>query len=133
MRLILALLVAGLAGCSLFIEDDSELGLGDYDDYLDQRATLVAELDRLIGEAEADAPEACRVVLFGDKPCGGHWDARVYSATASDPGAVEALADEITDLDRDAIRRFGLASDCSVTPTPRATFEDGRCLARYGG
>ncbi|MDT0633076.1 hypothetical protein RQM47_09675 [Rubrivirga sp. S365] len=121
MRYLLALFAAAaLAGCSLAGDD--------YDDYLDDRARLVADLDRLIGAAEADAPGACRVVAVGAKACGGPADYRVYS-TAADAEAVERVAAEITTLDEDANRRFELISDCSVPPEPRPALVGGRCVA----
>ena len=122
------LLVLSVAGCSFFIEDDSALG-SDYDAYLNQRAALVADLDALIGDAEADAPAACRVVAVGRKACGGPAAFRVYSATASDAEAVDELAAEITRLDAWANDAFGLVSDCSVPTEPTPVVVDGRCQA----
>lgn len=109
-----------LAGCSLTGDD--------YDDYLEDRARLVAELDRRIGAAEADAPDACHVVAVGAKACGGPTDYRVYSS-AADVEAVEAAAAAVTALDEDANRRFDLVSDCMVVVPPRPALVGGRCVA----
>ncbi len=126
MRGTLALLVL-LGGCS-FVLDDGTLA-PDYDGYVRQRADLVADLDALIGDAEADAPAACRVVAVGHKACGGPAAFRIYSTVDSDAEAVEALADEITRLDTWANTEFGLASDCSVPVEPTPLVVNGRCQA----
>jgi hypothetical protein len=117
-----------LAGCSFWAGDDPA-GV-DFDDYLDDRAALVAELEALIGSAEAESEAACRVVAVGHKACGGPAEYRVYSATDSDADAVEALAERIAELDREAIERFGLVSDCAVAPEPAPALVDGQCVAR---
>lgn len=119
-RLPALVLLASVAGCSLAGDD--------HDDYLADRARLVAELDRRIGPATADEPGACRVVAFGSKACGGPAGYRVYSASLNERAVLETAA-EIAALDEDANRRLGLISDCSLQEPPRPALVGGRCVA----
>ncbi len=125
------------AGCSTFSETDPAAGrtLASFDveteeEYRAKRAEMVAALDEMIGAAEAADVAACRVVAVGEKACGGPAAFLVYSATASDADAVEALAGEITALDREANRAFDLVSDCMARLEPAPALVDGRCVVK---
>ena len=129
-RPLLALLPFLVAGCGLFVEDDADLGaFADVEAYQEERAALDAELDRVIGGAEAGDPAACHVVAVGAKACGGPWGHRVYSSEASPVGAVESLARAITEADRQANAQFSLVSDCQAVGPPRPALIGGRCVA----
>jgi hypothetical protein len=125
------LLVAVVSGCSVFGDDDRELGaFSSYEEYVEERADREADLARLIGDADASDLGVCRTVAVGRKACGGPLHYAVYSAEASDADAVERMAQAITDLDIRANRQFGLASTCDVTPVPEVVLADGQCRVR---
>ena len=106
--LVLSAALAG-AGCNAFVDED---------------------LDRLIGDAEASGLSACRTVPVGAKACGGPTDYAVYSAEASEAAAIVQTAEEITRMDEQANREFGLGSDCAVTPEPAVVWVGGQCRAQ---
>ena len=121
------------AGCSVFIDDDRDLGaFGSYEMYQAERQAAVADLDRLIGDAEASGLAACQTVPVGAKACGGPTDYAVYSAEASEAAAIVQTAEEITQLDEQANREFDLTSDCAVTPEPTVVWAGGQCQAESG-
>ena len=126
MRALALIVLVGLSGCSMAVDDSGRAT------YLDERAALLARLDAAIGEARADGPAACRVLPVGEKACGGPAEHRVYSVTDGDPAEAEALATEIAALDREATERLGLVSDCAVVAAPRVVWEGGQCRAGAG-
>ena len=95
-----------------------------------ERQAAVADLDRLIGDAEASGLAACQTVPVGAKACGGPTDYAVYSAEASEAAAIVQTAEEITRMDEQANREFGLGSDCAVTPEPTVVWVGGQCRAQ---
>ena len=128
--LILVALVA-CSGCSTFGETEETSGLAadpeTVEAYYEVRAEKVAALDAAIGDASAASAAACRVVPVGVKPCGGPHAYRAYAASGEGAATVEALADEIAELDRAANERFGIVSTCEVLPEPPVVFEGGTC------
>ena len=66
----------------------------------------------------------------GAKACGGPTDYAVYSAEASEAAAIVQTAEEITRMDEQANREFGLGSDCAVTPEPAVVWVGGQCRAQ---
>jgi len=118
----LAIVVAlFIAGCGWFgtskPQDAGELQLIE--------AQLLAE----VGEARADSVEQCRVLLYGAKPCGGHWHSLVYSTAEGDETRIRSLAEQYTELQSEINRTLGLASDCMMEPVPTAELVGGRCVA----
>ena len=135
MRCLPALLVLSAAlakaGCNAFVDDDRDLGtFGSFEVYQQARQAAEADLDRLIGDAEASGLSACRTVPVGAKACGGPTDYAVYSAEASEAAAIVQTAEEITRMDEQANREFGLGSDCAVTPEPTVVWVGGQCRAQ---
>ena len=128
--LVLSAALAG-AGCNAFVDDDRDLGtFGSFEVYQQARQVAEADLDRLIGDAEASGLSACRTVPVGAKACGGPTDYAVYSAEASEAAAIVQTAEEITRMDEQANREFGLGSDCAVTPEPTVVWVGGQCRAQ---
>ncbi|WP_420454422.1 hypothetical protein [Rubrivirga sp.] len=132
-RLLICLLCVVASGCSLFSEDDTDLGtFSDYEAYLEEREDLLAELDREIGEARASDIVACAVVAIGEKACGGPTGYRVYSTEASDVSEINRLAEAIAAMDRQANRQFELASTCDVPVEPTVALVGGQCRVGDG-
>ena len=126
-----ALVTLVVAGCGLFVEDDSALALTcDMDGYLAERADLAADLDAAIGDPRATDVGACRAVAVGAKACGGPRSYAVYSTLTSDAEAVVRLAAEIEALDERANRVCQLVSECAFVEEPAVVVVDGRCEAR---
>lgn len=112
------------------VGNDDRLGtFASYQQYLDVRARLEADLAQFIGEAEAGTLDACRTVSVGAKACGGPASYAVYSSETSAPQAVESMAQAIRDLDDQANRQFELASDCAFVSPPTVVLEGGQCRA----
>lgn len=126
----LALLTVLATGCGLFVEDDRDLGaFGSYEGYQELRQEALATLDQAVGDAEASSLAACRTVPVGAKACGGPASYAVYSTEAGDPETVQQVAEEITRLDEQANREFGLYSTCSLVAEPTVVWVDGQCRA----
>jgi hypothetical protein len=111
------------AGCSFF-----ELSQDDYQVRLDR---IEARLDAEIGQARAESVDRCAVLLYGSKPCGGHWRTRVYSRDEGNQTRIVELGEDYTRLQAEMNRKFGLASDCAIHPTPRAALVGGQCVADF--
>ena len=114
-----------MAGCAV------RPGNGECDAsrYERELQNLRAEINAEIGEAEASSAVACRVLPLGAKPCGGPWSYLVYSAEASDPERLEALAADYHRVDDERNRACELASNCMMEPEPTPVLEGGRCVA----
>ena len=110
-------------------ESVPEVAVDDYQAYLAERGRLLADLDALIGDAEADGPQSCWLLPVGEKACGGPTGYRVYSASAPTAAEVLALGRRIVALDRAAIATFGIGSTCDLTTAPEVSHRDGRCSA----
>jgi hypothetical protein len=124
----LGLLIAA-AGCSAWPGGDT---CGDARFERELRE-LRAEIDAEIGAGEASSVGACAALPLGAKPCGGPWTYLVYSAEASDPARLDALAAEYDRLDAARNEACGLGSDCLFVGPPPVTLEDGRCAVGRGG
>lgn len=96
----------------------------------DSLEALRQQIDVEVGDAEAGAAAACRVMPMGHKPCGGPATYLAYSTEASDEERLRALTARYTALQRARNEELGLMSDCAMTPEPEPMWEGGRCVAR---
>ena len=94
---------------------------------------LRQEVLALIGDARADNIQQCRVVGFGDKPCGG--PARYIAVSVKDVDEAElmALISRYNAASREENQRKGLMSDCAVVPKPSVMLQDGMCKLDFNG
>ena len=87
------------------------------------RETIIERTD----DKQASRLEACRVIAFGSKPCGGPWRYLAYSAEATDSVGLTALVDEFNQLEARLNEEEGRASDCSMVQRPQIVWREGRC------
>ena len=118
-RLFLLAVVVPLAGCDGWFGRSA----APTDDDL---ARLQAEIDAVV-RTEATAAASCRVLLYGDKPCGGPNAAVIYSAEATDATALRRLTDRYTAAERDLNVREGRISDCAMFVGPTPVWIGGQC------
>lgn len=89
-----------------------------------------AEIMALIGEAEADNVQQCRVVGFGSKPCGGPSSYIALSTKNGNESHIMALIGKYNAAVKSENERLGLMSDCAVVPKPVVVLENGVCTLK---
>ncbi len=112
--------------------DLPDVSLDDYEDYLAQRATLVARIDSLIGDAAASISRACVLLPVGQTACGSVSEYRAMSREDADAREIVDLAREVTALDVRAAVQFELASTCEDPAKPSVQYRGGQCVAVVG-
>ena len=89
---------------------------------------IEAEIDGLIGEAPCSDAKDCRVIAFGDKPCGGPWSFKVYSVSTVDSVGLADLVAGYNKFNKTLNARYGWMSDCMVVMPPEVDCVEGRCV-----
>jgi hypothetical protein len=112
--------------------DLPEVSVDDYEDYLAQRAALVAQVDSLIGNAEASSARACVLLPLGQTACGAVRDYRAMSRENEDAREIVTLAEEVAALDLRAALEFEEAATCEETAKPSVQYRRGQCVAMAG-
>jgi len=93
---------------------------------------LAAEIENIIGGAQCDDPNNCRVIGFGAKPCGGVLTYLAYSIDRTNTILLKQKVDLYNKKNAAFNIKWGIASDCSIAPYPKdLTCEDGHCVAVY--
>lgn len=95
--------------------------------------TMRSEILALIGDAQADNVEQCRVVGFGAKPCGGPAGYIAFSTKQKNESVIMALITKYNAAAKAENERLGLMSDCAVVPKPAVVLQDGVCTLQAGG
>ena len=111
----------GLAACN---DEDS------FDEDADRARLdkMETEIDDLIGEATCKDARECRVIAFGDKPCGGPWSFKVFSVSSVDSVALDDLVGHYNKFNKTLNARYGWMSDCMVVMPPNVDCVEGRCV-----
>lgn len=113
--------------------------LGDLEDEENVRARqqareeLLADIERSVGNREADDVNQCAFVPLGHKPCGGPERYMVYSERDMSDGDIESFEAKIArynQLDAFIKTAENRVSTCDITPRPEIGLEGGRCVAR---
>uniref|UniRef100_A0A486XL54 Uncharacterized protein n=1 Tax=Rheinheimera sp. BAL341 TaxID=1708203 RepID=A0A486XL54_9GAMM len=92
-----------------------------------------SEILALIGNAEADTVEQCRVVGFGAKPCGGPASYIAFSVQHKNESVILALIEKYNSAAKAENERLGLMSDCAVVPKPAVVLKNGVCTLQAAG
>jgi hypothetical protein len=90
---------------------------------------MKAKIDQMIANRACTSDGSCRVIAFGVKPCGGPWEYKIYSAEQVDTLALQQAVREYNDFNREANKRHGWLSDCSVPSAPTVACYSGSCEA----
>lgn len=88
---------------------------------------LRADIDAVIGTAEAGSVEQCESIALGVKPCGGPSEYLVFSTEMTDSQVLKALVDRYNECDRSRNDRLGLASGCDMVEAPTLVLKGNRC------
>ena len=119
--IILMICIGGLAACN-------------DEDPLDEAADIArmdkmeVEIDDLIGEPTCKDAKDCRVIAFGDKPCGGPWSYKIYSVSAVDTVELAGLVADYNKFNKTLNARYSWMSDCMVVMPPNVGCVDGFCV-----
>ncbi|MDP5138394.1 hypothetical protein [Rheinheimera baltica] len=96
-------------------------------------SAMRAEIMALIGDAQADNIQQCRVVEFGSKPCGGPASYIALSTKDGNESEIMALISKYNAAQKAENARLGLMSDCAVVPKPGVILENGVCTLKGAG
>ncbi len=110
-------------------ENLPDVEVTDLGAYQDERAELLARLDRLIGRAEAQSGASCTLLPIGEQACGGPREYRVYDGASSSAGEILRIGRRLVALDRAANAQLGLVGPCVLLQAPSVRYEAGRCVA----
>lgn len=91
---------------------------------------LDREVKAIIGDAVCASDNECRLIGYGAKPCGGPGRYLPYSIKSTNVVSLEEKVKEFNALGRELNLRAGIASDCMLTPKPRVSCIEGRCVAK---
>jgi len=91
---------------------------------------LDTEVKAIIGDAICTSDNECRLIGYGAKPCGGPGRYLPYSIQSTDVASLGEKVNEFNALGRELNRRTGIASDCMVTPKPRVSCIESRCVTK---
>ena len=100
----------------------------DFAKLADMKQTILI----VAGAASANDSTDCRYVGLGAKPCGGPWEYLVYSTVDTDTLLLLELVEKYNRFEDELNRKYGGASDCSITPPPVVGLVNGRCVDLRG-
>lgn len=92
-------------------------------------SALDNQIRTMVGIANADSLEQCRLAEVGRRACGGPEYYIAYSTKVTDEAALQQLIDEYTQLRIEHIHDTQEMSTCEVIPRPQLTIHNGVCRA----
>lgn len=92
-------------------------------------ALLNREINALVGTPTADSAQACAVVGYGSKPCGGPSRWLIYSRQVTDDEILLPLVERYNRLTEQFNQQQGLMSDCAVLEPVQTQLINGVCVA----
>jgi len=95
----------------------------------ERREKLAGEIQEMISDLSCDTDAQCRSFGFGDKPCGGFWEYRLYSIKTVDEQELLQKAERYKVLDEKHNKAGGMASTCDVVQPLRAACIGGYCVS----
>lgn len=87
-----------------------------------------AEIDSVIGNAQANTLSQCRLLPLGSRPCGGPSSYVAYSTAVTDSSALAELAGIYRSLMERRNEETGAFSTCEMLSPPDLALEGGRCV-----
>ena len=128
MVLLLGTLLSALILTAAACNDEDEATFDEEDD-LKTLENMEAAIDVFIGTADCVDAGDCRVLPFGDKPCGGPWRYKICSATAVDSVVLADMIIGYNEFNTLLNTRYNWASDCMFVMPPDIGCVDGHCVA----
>ncbi|MEW6707707.1 MAG: hypothetical protein AB1430_22915 [Pseudomonadota bacterium] len=89
-----------------------------------------AQLRELIGDAACTDDTQCRTIGWGAKACGGPERWVAWSTARTDGAALEKLAQQHAEQQRQSQARSGIVSNCMYVADPGARCVANRCVLR---
>ncbi|SEA96337.1 hypothetical protein [Alkalimonas amylolytica] len=86
-----------------------------------------ADILSMIGQAEADDVQQCRVIGFGHKPCGGPAEYIAYSTKGVNETVLQQKIASYNKAAEAENIRLGRMSDCAIVPEPAVSLVGGQC------
>ena len=102
---------------------ERERQMRDHPDLQKMRTDILA----MIGKAEADDVQQCRVIGFGHKPCGGPAEYIAYSTKGVNETVLQQKIASYNKAAEAENIRLGRMSDCAIVPEPAVSLVDGQC------
>ncbi|MEN3159230.1 hypothetical protein ABC502_12680 [Alkalimonas sp. NCh-2] len=102
---------------------ERERQMQEYPDLQKMRTDIFA----MIGNAEADNVQQCRVIGFGHKPCGGPAEYIAYSTKGVNETVLQQRIASYNKAAEAENMRLGRMSDCAIVPEPAVSLVDGQC------
>lgn len=87
-----------------------------------------AEIDSVIGNAQANTLSQCRLLPLGSRPCGGPSSYVAYSTAVTDSSTLTDLAGIYRSLMERRNEETGAFSTCEMLSPPELVLEAGRCV-----
>lgn len=92
-----------------------------------------ADILAMIGKAEADDIQQCRVIGFGHKPCGGPAEYIAYSTKGVNETVLQQRIARYNKAAEAENIRLGRMSDCAIVPEPSVSLVGGQCRISPNG
>lgn len=89
---------------------------------------VAEEIDELVGNAEADSIDQCKLMPIGVKPAGGPWGYLIYSSKDSDREELENLVNEYNKLDAARNEETDSFSTADFATEPTLQLQEEKCI-----
>ena len=116
----------GIAGCASAVPNAT----ADQSEHKTE-AALLQQINTSIGQASCDTDDQCRTLGLGANACGGPAAWRPWSTQTSGQGeSLQALAEQLSALQRRRQTQNGMVSTCRYIPNPGAQCLAQRCVLK---
>ncbi len=89
---------------------------------------VAEEIDELVGNAEADSVDQCKMLPIGVKPAGGPWGFMIYSSKDTDREELENLIRKYNKLDAARNEETDSLSTADFATEPTLQLQNGKCV-----
>ena len=99
----------------------------DNNEIKSQMDNLASKTQNLIGSASCTTDQQCHSIGFGEKPCGGFYEYKIYSDLNTDVPQLKTLIGKYNSLSEEWNRQSGAISDCMMLIQPELSCKDQTC------
>ncbi len=92
-----------------------------------QMDSLASKAQNLIGSASCTTDQQCHSIGFGEKPCGGFYEYKIFSDLNTDVPQLKTIVGEYNSLSKKWNRQSDAISDCMMLLQPELSCKDQTC------
>lgn len=95
----------------------------------DMRESIADTITNMVTDLSCDSNDQCKVIGFGDKPCGGFQSYKVYSTKTVNDETITKMVNSYNALDKENNLKNNIVSNCMMLMQPSVSCVQGQCTS----